>query len=86
MENWKRRWKKMPTKVRQSVVALIGATIILVGIVLLPLPGPGWVIIFFGFAVLATEFAFAERVRDKLYAIVTGAVNWIKKQFRRPKR
>ena len=86
MENWKRRWKKMPRTVRQSVVALIGASVILVGIVLLPLPGPGWVIIFFGFAILATEFAFAERVRDKLYSIVTGAVNWVKKQFRRSKR
>ena len=76
----------MPKTVRQSVVALIGASIVLVGIVLLPLPGPGWVIIFFGFAILATEFTFAEKVRDKLYSIVTGAVNWIKKQFHRSKK
>jgi len=44
---------------------LVGA-----GIVLLPLPGPGWVIIFAGFAVLASEFTFAERIRDKLVHIL----------------
>ncbi len=64
MESLKRRWKQVPVAVRKPLILVIGTLVILVGIVLLPLPGPGWVIIFFGFAVLATEFAFAERLRD----------------------
>jgi uncharacterized protein (TIGR02611 family) len=43
--------------------------IVIAGIVLLPLPGPGWAIIFLGLAVLATEYAWAHRLltvtRDK---------------------
>jgi uncharacterized protein (TIGR02611 family) len=33
-----------------------------VGVVLLPLPGPGWVVILGGLAVLALEFAWARRL------------------------
>ena len=44
------------------VVAIVGVSVILVGIVLLPLPGPGWLIIFAGLAVLALEFPWARRL------------------------
>jgi uncharacterized protein (TIGR02611 family) len=44
------------------VVALIGLGIVALGIILLPAPGPGWVIIFAGLGVLATEFEAARRV------------------------
>lgn len=45
---------------------MIGSAIVVAGIAMLALPGPGWAAIFLGFAVLATEFAFAEKVRDWL--------------------
>ncbi len=56
-------WKNLPDVVRKPLVLVVGSTIVLVGIALLVLPGPGWVAIFLGFAILATEFAFAERLR-----------------------
>jgi uncharacterized protein (TIGR02611 family) len=43
-------------------VAILGGIVIALGIVLLPLPGPGWLIIFGGIALWATEFAWAERL------------------------
>jgi uncharacterized protein (TIGR02611 family) len=64
MEGLKRRWKKVPAAVRKPLVFIVGFAIIVAGIAMLVLPGPGWAGIFLGFAVLATEFAFAERVRD----------------------
>jgi uncharacterized protein (TIGR02611 family) len=42
--------------------AVLGTAVIAVGIVLLPLPGPGWVIILGGLAILAMEFAWAKRL------------------------
>lgn len=33
-----------------------------VGLLLVPLPGPGWAIVFAGVALLGTEFAWAERL------------------------
>jgi uncharacterized protein (TIGR02611 family) len=38
----------------------------LIGIVLIPYPGPGWLIVFSGLAILATEFASAKRLLETL--------------------
>ena len=35
---------------------------LLAGIALLVLPGPGWLLIFIGLAILATEYVWAERL------------------------
>ncbi|WP_089103202.1 TIGR02611 family protein [Streptomyces hyaluromycini] len=46
----------------QVGVFAVGLAVVAVGIVLLPLPGPGWVIIFGGMAIWATEFVWAQLV------------------------
>lgn len=87
MESLKRYWKSIPTAVRKPLVFIVGTAIVILGLVLLPLPGPGWVIIFLGFAVLATEFAFAEKVRDWLVdqlQLVLSKIKQAWKKFRRP--
>lgn len=53
----------------QVGVFLVGVAIIVAGIAMLVLPGPGWVAIFLGLAVLGTEFVWAQRV-----------LHWSKKQ------
>jgi uncharacterized protein (TIGR02611 family) len=59
------------------VVLVIGVLIILAGLALLALPGPGWAAIFVGLAVLATEFDWAQRllhrVRDRVRAAAEKA-------------
>ena len=45
---------------------IVGFVLLIVGIILVPLPGPGWVIIFIALGVLANEFDWARRLRDKL--------------------
>lgn len=45
-------------------VGLLGCGVVILGIILMPLPGPGTLIVLFGFAILATEFAGAARVKD----------------------
>lgn len=39
-----------------------GLVVIAVGVVLLVIPGPGWLIIFLGLGILAAEFAWAQRL------------------------
>jgi uncharacterized protein (TIGR02611 family) len=55
---------------RLPPVFTVGATVLLVGIVMLITPGPGWAAVFVGFAILATEFVWARRAlrRAKLAA------------------
>lgn len=53
---------------------------------MLVFPGPGWAAIFVGFAILATEFAFAERVRDWLISILKQLIAYLEQQWQRIKK
>lgn len=50
------------SQARKIVVAVIGSTILLAGLAMLLLPGPGWAAIFAGLAILASEFVWARWV------------------------
>lgn len=54
-------WASMPTPIRRTLAASVGLVTLVVGIALLVLPGPGLVVMLFGLAILATEFAWAKR-------------------------
>lgn len=45
----------------QIGVFTVGVTVLAAGLVMMITPGPGWLAIFVGFAILATEFAWARR-------------------------
>jgi len=49
-------------RVYRITVGVLGGTIAVGGLLLVPLPGPGWLIVFLGLAILGTEFAWAKRV------------------------
>lgn len=70
MESVKKQWYRVPRAVRKPLVFMVGSAIIIAGLFMLIFPGPGWAAIFLGFAVLATEFAFAEKVRDWLVSVL----------------
>lgn len=53
---------------RKVAVAFVGVVVILIGIPLIPLFGPGWLIVFSGLAILASEFEWAGRLRDRIRA------------------
>ncbi|HEY5833624.1 TIGR02611 family protein [Streptomyces sp.] len=45
----------------QCGVFVVGLAVVIGGIILLPLPGPGWLVIFGGVAIWGTEFHWAQR-------------------------
>lgn len=51
-------WRRL---LRRLAVGVLGGLVVVVGLLLVPLPGPGWAIVFAGFALLGTEYAWAER-------------------------
>ena len=61
-------------------ITVLGVSIVLVGIVLLPLPGPGWLIIFAGLGVLATEYVWAHRLLRRARTMVTAWTRWALRQ------
>ena len=61
-------------------VGVIGTLIVAAGIVAIPLPGPGWLIVLGGLFVLATEFSWAERLLEFTHRHVTGWTEWVSAQ------
>jgi tellurite resistance protein TerC len=62
--------------VRRVIVSVIGGTVLLIGIALLVLPGPAFIVIPIGLAILATEFAWARhwlrKVRQVAGRVIPG--------------
>ena len=55
---------------KRIVVAVIGGTVTLIGIALILLPGPAFIVIPIGLAILATEFLWAKRWLRKARQLV----------------
>lgn len=51
---------------KKVVIAVIGGTVTLIGIALIFLPGPAFIVIPIGLSILATEFLWARRWLQKI--------------------
>ena len=58
---------------RKAAVLVVGVIVVLAGIALLPLPGPGMLVIIVGLVILATEFDWAQRWLDIAVERAAGA-------------
>lgn len=62
------RWRERVRERRTAnfayriAVGVVGAVVLGLGILAIPYPGPGWAIVFIGLGILATEFAWAQRL------------------------
>lgn len=49
-------------KIKRIIIGIVGSTILLIGIFLLVLPGPAFLVIPLGLGILATEFVWARKL------------------------
>ena len=81
-----RRWHEHPAvvpfkavvlfigrNIKRILVTVIGVLVLVIGIILIPLPGPGWAIVFGGLAILATEYIWAQRLLASAKRTAVGA-------------
>src|SRR6266567_4888876 len=61
--------------VRRVIVSVVGATVLLIGVALLVLPGPAFIVIPIGLAILATEYGWARRWLKKVRRIASDIVS-----------
>jgi tellurite resistance protein TerC len=78
--NWIKRvlslWNVENIKiVRRIIVTVLGATVLLIGIALLVLPGPAFIVIPIGLAILATEYAWARHWLRKVRQMANGVIS-----------
>lgn len=77
MDTVKRSWKKVPHHIRKPVVLVIGMAFVIAAPLTGWLPGPGGIPLFLiGVAILATEFEWAERLRDYVLGQIKLLANW----------
>ncbi len=69
---------------RRVVILILGSSVVLIGAVLLVLPGPGLLTIALGLALLALEFAWArrwlKRLRDSAVTARHNVADWINRR------
>jgi uncharacterized protein (TIGR02611 family) len=76
-------WRQLPHPFRWVIVATVGTTLVLLGIVFLFIPGPGLALIVLGVAILATEFAWAQVVYNRIKDETDKMTARAKKAFKR---
>jgi drug/metabolite transporter (DMT)-like permease len=62
---------------KRVLVFLVGVAVLLAGVAMLALPGPGVVVIIVGLVILATEFTWAEKALDRTTSTAAGAASGI---------
>lgn len=79
---WRARIRAHPTAYLfyRVGIAILGFLVIATGVILLPLPGPGWVIIFVGLGIWATEFRWAKRLLRFARERVRLWTQWMSRQ------
>ena len=79
---WRDRVRQRPAAnvAYRMTVGIVGFTVLLVGIVAIPYPGPGWAIVFIGLGILATEFLWAQRLLRWVKARYDRVMAWFGRQ------
>jgi uncharacterized protein (TIGR02611 family) len=72
------RLHQAPEVIRKVVIGVIGATVLLIGIALIVLPGPAFIVIPIGLGILATEFIWARRAFKRGRILVKRAKRAVK--------
>jgi len=77
---WVKRLFRTPNRdnvkiIKRVIISVVGATVLLIGVALLVLPGPAFVVIPVGLAILATEYAWARRWLRKARRIASDVLS-----------
>lgn len=54
----------------------LGGAVAVIGLLLVPLPGPGWLVVFLGLAILGTEFTWAKKAAGFLKKMLARFWAW----------
>ena len=58
-------------------IAVCGGLVVAAGLIMIPFPGPGWLVVFLGIGIWATEFVWAQHLLAWTKARVTTATAWM---------
>lgn len=61
-------------------VGVVGGLVLAAGVAMIPYPGPGWLVVFAGLAILGSEFTWARRLLDAARRRYDEWTAWMRRQ------
>jgi uncharacterized protein (TIGR02611 family) len=79
---WRRRIRSNPHThlIYRIVVGVVGLLIVILGLIMVPFPGPGWLVVFLGLAIWASEFEWAQRLLHRARGALHTWATWLRPQ------
>jgi uncharacterized protein (TIGR02611 family) len=71
---------KLRNSSRRILIGFTGWAVLLAGVVMIPFPGPGWVVVFIGFSILAREFDWAKDAEQFAHRQYADWRRWFDRQ------
>lgn len=65
---------------KKVFIGTVGGIVVIAGIIMIPYPGPGWLVVFIGLGILATEFPWAARLLQRARGFYDAWAAWLKRQ------
>lgn len=75
-------YRSLPRPLRRASVLVLGSLILIAGIAMLVLPGPGLLVMGVAIAVLALEFDWAKRLADRATRTAGDLANRVRRWWR----
>jgi uncharacterized protein (TIGR02611 family) len=79
---WRRKIRANPHShmIYRIAVGIVGLLIVTLGLIMVPFPGPGWLVVFLGLAIWASEFEWAQRLLQRARAALHSWATWLRPQ------
>ncbi len=79
---WRRKIRSNPHshRIYRIIVGVVGLIVLVIGLIMVPFPGPGWLVVFLGLAIWASEFEWAQRVLRVARRALSAWTAWLKAQ------
>jgi uncharacterized protein (TIGR02611 family) len=79
---WRRRIRSNPRShlIYRIIVGFVGVLVVVIGLILVPLPGQGWLVVILGLAILASEFEWAQRLLHIVRSTLKAWTEWLMRQ------
>lgn len=62
---------------KKTTITLVGGGLTLLGLLLIILPGPAWILLPIGLAILSLEYPWAKKWLRKSQAYLTSSAAWL---------
>ena len=70
----------MRRRIKKTFVTIVGMFVLIAGVIMIPYPGPGWLVVFAGLGILSTEYVWAKRLLQFAKGKYDAWAAWVSRQ------